>query len=93
MAISLSPYGKFREEKSSHSQMNAFIVMKSWYSPRYGPYSTQHTKVMRGYTYKPDADADAEKLNQECKFCPTRTAQKTRYWVDNRRLNIRVRNN
>ena len=65
VALRLSPYGKL-VEKSTHTQMTAFVVMKSWYSPKYGPYSVQHTKVMRAYTYKPDADADVEKLNQEC---------------------------
>lgn len=91
MAVRLSPYGKF-VEKSTHTQMTAFVVMKSWYSPRFGPHCVQHTKVMRAYTYKPDADTDVEKLNKECTMCPRRTAQKTKYWVDDRRLNIRVRN-
>ena len=82
----------YKMKGSEFTPINAFIVMKSWYSPRYGPYSVQYTKAMRGYTYKPDADKDAEVLNQECVHCPRRTAQKTRYWVDDRRLNVRIRN-
>ena len=60
--------------------------MKSWYSPRYGPYSVQYSKVMRAYSHKQDADFVIEKLNEECKMCPTRTAQKTRYYLGERRL-------
>ena len=79
-------------DRINYSALTGFVVMKSWYSPRFGPYSVHHSKVVRLYTYKPDADAVVESLNKECTMCPRRTAQKTKYWVDDRLLSIRVRN-
>lgn len=78
--------------KSQYSQVRAYVMRKSWYSPKYGPYAVHYDKEVRGYTYKPEVMQMIDQLNAECKQCPRRTAQKTHYYLQENMLSIRVKN-
>lgn len=78
--------------RRDYTPVRAYVIRKSWYYPRFGPYAQHYDKEVRGYTYKPDALMEIEKLNQECKSCPTRTAQSTKYYLQTPDLYVRIKN-
>lgn len=79
-------------QRRNYTPLKTYVLRKEWYYPRFGPHAVHYDKIVRGYSYKPDALVDAENLNKECLQCPTRTAQKAHYYLQELPMYVRVRN-